>query len=93
MQAAQREAQVGVVEIVCALAALGATAASLMWDATSSGIIALIMVTVMYAALRDLRMLWHTGKSGIQPASPEEVASVPLQRFDGTNERPRTTTE
>lgn len=93
MQAARRGAQVGLVEIVCALAALGAIAASLMWDANFSGIIALTIVTVVYAALRDLRKLWHTRKSGIQPASPEKGAPVHLQRLDGTTERLRTTIE
>ena len=90
MQAAQRGAQVGVVEIVCALAVLGAIAASLMWDANFSGIIALIIVIVVYAVLRDLRRLWHTGESRNQSAPPEKDAPVHLPRFDGTNERSRT---
>jgi hypothetical protein len=93
MEGAQRGAQVGVVEIVCALVALAAGAASLMWDANFSGIIALIIVIVLYAVLRDVRKLWHMGGSGMHRTSAGKGAPTQWQGADGTNKRTRTTIE
>ncbi|HXF93909.1 MAG TPA: hypothetical protein VNK46_14245 [Nitrospiraceae bacterium] len=54
-----REKQVGTLEIVCAVIAVAAVAASATWGLQLNLLIALVMLVAAYAVLRDVRLLWR----------------------------------
>ncbi len=54
-----RGSQVGKLEIVCALLAVAAVAASAVWGLQLNLLIALIMLVAAYSVLRDVRLLWR----------------------------------
>lgn len=85
MHKAWKEIRVGSAEIVCALAVLGLFGATVIWNVNFSAIGALIIVIVLYAALRDVRMLWHTRKPGMPPAPAGKDASGTMQSLRGTD--------
>lgn len=65
-----REKQPGTLEIICALIAVAAVAASAVWDLHLNLLIALVMLVAAYAVLRDVRLLWRSKhQSGESDAS------------------------
>jgi hypothetical protein len=80
---------VGRVELVCAFAALGVLAATLTWDMGFIGIVALILVLLLYAVLRDLRKLWHIRKPGMPAPSEGKGDRVEICRADAARDRNR----
>lgn len=54
-----RETQAGTLEIVCAVIAVAAVAASAVWGLQLNLLIALVMLVAAYAVLRDMRLLWR----------------------------------
>ncbi len=59
-----RETQAGILEIVCALIAVAAVAASAVWGLQLNLLIVLVMLVAMYAVLRDVRQLWRLKQQG-----------------------------
>lgn len=86
----ERERQVGILEMVCALAALATVVSSLVWEVSVNLFIALIMLIAAYAVLRDLRVLWLSKRTMNEDSNTSE-ANAPVHRQTPGETRPRTT--
>lgn len=82
----QRERQIGILEIACALAALATVSASLVWEVNGNLFIVLIMLVAAYAVL--LRVLWLSKKTRNEGSDTSE-ASVPVHQRTPGETRPR----
>ena len=87
MKSQQDESRVGLLEIVCALAALTAVVGSVVWRLNFNLIIALFMLVAVYAVLRDFRILWQV-KKGNEQSNAVDVNAQISRRFPDVRPQP-----
>ncbi len=71
-----RDQRIGFLEVVAYLAAIMAVVGTVAWGWNLNLIVALIMLAVAYAVLRDLRALWLLRRENDQ--SPPSGATIPI---------------
>ena len=85
----RRERQIDRLEMACALAALGAVPAGLVWAVNANLFMVLTMLVAAYAVLRDLHVFWLPKETRSEGPNTSE-ASIPVHQRTPGKTYPRT---